>query len=434
MSHLKYFISLSLNSLILVSYLILFFYKIDNLLIITYLTSLFIAFFAENGMSRQKALINNSVILLVLFLFLYGIFNAVISLVIDGEISKAIYFSTLFYGSSIPALSLGSLLIIKRNNSIHIENNKNINKAFKVFLFLVLLILIIYKSFFLYSENLLFNPSALKDKLRFELFEVSQLWVVSGYLISGIFLYTIYYYRSFRKKELIVAILFFSYYLIALISIGNRREIIIILIGVFWVWVNKSQKKFRFLSLLSLLIGIFIFLVISNFRVSNIDDMSLSVFIANALSSNEFVYPFYTLSFSVQSWLDNAFSPLFGLSIFVYPILIFIPRVIFPMKPNSLAMDFVMDNFGGGMGYAYSPVTEAFVNFGLLGPFIVFLLIGIIVARFTSIKDQRFNYLFFTMIPDFCRGEISAFIYQFVFISVFLIFMPFIFNFFSRKI
>jgi hypothetical protein len=52
------------------------------------------------------------------------------------------------------------------------------------------------------------------------------------------------------------------------------------------------------------------------------------------------------------------------------------------------------------------------------------LIIGIIIFKMQSFKDQRFNFVFFTMIPDFCRGEIGTFIYQFFFISFFIILLP----------
>lgn len=424
MSNNKYFLSLLLNFLVIVLYVLLFFYKSDNLLVMNYFSSLFIAFFAENSRSYKKPLLNNSAIILLLFLFLYGIFNSIISLIFDTEITNSVYFATLFYGSAIPAFSIGSLLSFSNNNTVVYIYPKKVDRNYKLLLYFILVILFIYKSYFLYTQNLLFNPSIVDETARFILFEnFSQLWVVSGYLISGIFLYFIYVYKFLKKRDIIVLFLMYLFYASESLAIGNRREIIIILIGVFWVWVTKKQTRFKFITFLSFLFGIFIFLVLSNFRSSNLDE-GLGIFVATSLMSNEFVYPFFTLSLTVQNWIDNNFNPLLGLSLFAYPVLIFIPRVIFPMKPNSLAMDFVITNFGGGMGYAFTPVTEAFVNFGPIGPFILFLFLGILVAKLMIIKDQRFIFLFFTMIPDFCRGEISSLIYQFVIVSTFLILIP----------
>ena len=209
------------------------------------------------------------------------------------------------------------------------------------------------------------------------------------------------------------------------LSVGNRRDFLPMLVGFFWIFINHKKIKFTFLRFIYMLLGLFLFLFLGSIRstASTEEVLNFSSLAMLTLSSNEFVYPFYTLGHHVAKFLDGSIVFLYGLSIFIYPILYFIPRFVFPEKPTSLAVQFV-NEIDSSMGYAYSPVTEFFVNFGVIGPLVGFLIIGIIVSKIQSFKDQRLNFVFFTMIPDFCRGEIGTFIYQFIFVSFFIIVLP----------
>jgi hypothetical protein len=174
-----------------------------------------------------------------------------------------------------------------------------------------------------------------------------------------------------------------------------------------------------------MIFGIFLFLFLGSIRsnASAEGGFSISNLAILTLSNNEFVFPFFTLTHSVSKYLDGTLNFLYGSTIFFYPILYFIPRFFFEDKPFSLAVQFVND-IDSSMGYAYSPVTEFFVNFGILGPFVGFFIIGIIISKIQAYKDQRFIFILFTMIPDFCRGELGLFIYQFIFVSFFIIIIP----------
>jgi hypothetical protein len=163
-------------------------------------------------------------------------------------------------------------------------------------------------------------------------------------------------------------------------------------------------------------------MVFGSLRDSKNATVDTSTIVAVTLASNEFVYPFQTLSTSIKSIESGSQNYLLGKSLFIYPITIFIPRVLFPCKPNSLGDDFVVKHVGkGGQGYAFSPVTEFYINFGLFAPFFFTFLISIL---FKYISDKEFaisNLLFLTLIPDFFRSEISGFIYQLFFYSFFFI-------------
>jgi oligosaccharide repeat unit polymerase len=424
--------------LILVLYMILCFFKNDIFLISTFFYSLILGFKVIKN-KHKYLLFNDSLAILLIFLFLYGFFNPIVGFFLDGEISKVTYFATIIYASTIPAYILGSSLVISSNYDVKYINCiglKQYNRNYTVFLILILFNCLLYLSYDFYSQGILFNPSVALKTNRAELMSgVSQLQVIVGVFTTSIFLYFIYYYKAIPYKVRLIFTFLLSYYVAMQMSVGNRRDFVPMIVGFFWVFVNYKKLRFTLARFAMLLVGLFLFLFLGTLRSPELleDGFNISKLAIVTLSSNEFVYPFITLTYAVDSFLKGTLSLYYGSTILFYPFLLFIPRVIFPLKPISLANKFVLDNFGGGMGYAYSPVTEFFVNFGILGPFFCFFLLGMIVSKMQGYKDQRIIFVFFTMIPDFCRGEISSFIYQFFFVSFFIIILPVILNYKSLE-
>lgn len=424
-----FFLGITQIIFILLIYIILIFIKLDYVLIFTFIYSFFLSF---NIIKNKKSpfLFNDSTVIFLIFLFLYGFFNPIVEFIIQGSLSLVTYYATIIYASCIPAYVLGLAFSKSIRYDLNYLNlvNENIKKSknYNIFLIFVLCLLLLFVSFDFYSQGILFKPSVALKTSRLELFtEISQFKIVVGLLISSVFLYFIYYFSSLsiRLKGIIIFLL--SYFVLMELSVGNRRDFVPMIVGLFWIFVNKKMISFTFSRFIFMLFGLFVFLFFGSIRsISSTEEIfNFSNLAILTLSSNEFVFPFYTLNYSVAMLLNGSISFLFGLSIFVYPILYFIPRFIFPYKPSSLAVQFVKE-IDSTMGYAYSPVTEFFVNFGIIGPLVGFLLIGFIISKIQSFKDQRFNFIFFTMIPDFCRGEIGTFLYQFFFVSFFIIVLP----------
>lgn len=414
---------------ILFLYLFLVFIKIDYLLIITFVYSFFLSFYTLKY-KKNFFLFNDSTVIFLIFLFLYGFFNPIVEFAIQGSLSLVTYFSTIIYASCIPAYIIGvSFIKFSRYDLNYFEKVNQNSKQYKnyhIFLLYVLSLLLVYISYDFYSQGILFKPSVALKTSRLELFtEISQSKIVVGLLISSIFLYFIYYFTTLSKRIKLIIIFLLCYFVLMQLSVGNRRDFLPMLVGFFWIFINHKKIKFTFLRFIYMLLGLFLFLFLGSIRstASTEEVLNFSSLAMLTLSSNEFVYPFYTLGHHVAKFLDGSIVFLYGLSIFIYPILYFIPRFVFPEKPTSLAVQFV-NEIDSSMGYAYSPVTEFFVNFGVIGPLVGFLIIGIIVSKIQSFKDQRLNFVFFTMIPDFCRGEIGTFIYQFIFVSFFIIVLP----------
>ncbi len=417
--------------IILFIYLYFIFIKEDQLLIFTFTYSFFLSFNIIKN--KNKAFFfNDSTVITLIFLFLYGFFNPIVELVLQGSLSKVTYFATVIYACCIPAFTLG---VAFGNSSSYnlsylalVNPNSKQSKNYNIFLIFLLCLLLSYVSFDFYSQDILFNPSVALKTNRLELFaEISQLKIVVGLFITSIFLYFIYYFSTLSIRVKLLVIILLCYFVLMELSVGNRRDFVPMIIGLFWIFVNSKKINFTFRRFIYMLLGLFFFLFLGSIRSSGTTDETLnfSDLALSTLASNEFVYPFYTLSHYVDKFLNGSMVFLYGSSIFLNPILFFIPRVIYSGKPISLALQFVSE-IDSTMGYAYSPVTDFFVNFGVFGPFFGFLVIGIIIIKMQSYKDQRFNFIYFTMIPDFCRGEFGTFIYQFFLISFFFIFLPFL--------
>ena len=194
--------------LLLIAYLFLFFYKNDLLLIILFVYSLFLGFFIIEN-KEKKLFANNTSLIFLLFLFLYGVFNCIISYVFLGAISDEIYHPTVFYAISIPALLLGILSIKNKNFYPDIyESNISSDKQSPYANFLkqvLLVILIAYKTYFFYSAGVLFSFSNAGTDSRLEMFSnVGQVDVIVGLFIIGLFSYFVYYYKNLPKNRIIL--------------------------------------------------------------------------------------------------------------------------------------------------------------------------------------------------------------------------------------
>jgi len=423
---------------ILLIYTFLYFFKNDFFLISVFVFSFFLGFIILRK-SNKNYLFNDSSGILLIFIFFYGFFNPIVEFSLEGTLSNSTYLATIIYAICLPSYIIGFSLFKSKGyenlyNKVFLNYSKTRFVIYNKILLVILFVLLFYFSYDYYTNGILFNPSVALKINRLELFtEISQLKIIIGFLTTSIFLYFIYYYKLLTTSSKLFILLLLIYFVTMQLSVGNRKEFVPMIVGIFWVFVNTKKIRFTLQRFFYLIFGIFLFLFLGSIRsyASSEGDFSISNLAILTLSSNEFVFPFFTLTHAVSKYLDGTLNLFFGSTIFFYPFFYFIPRYFFSDKPFSLAVQFVTD-IDSSMGYAYSPVTEFFVNFGILGPFVGFLIIGIIISKIQAFKDQRFIFIFFTMIPDFCRGELGLFIYQFIFVSFFIIIIPVILKYNSK--
>ncbi|ADI28216.1 O-antigen polymerase [Geobacillus sp. C56-T3] len=111
--------------------------------------------------------------------------------------------------------------------------------------------------------------------------------------------------------------------------------------------------------------------------------------------SNEAAGPYFTLLWH----LKFGFSTLYGYS-YVMSIPNILPRSLYPgEKPLTIAQDFanyIHDVYypfrSSIIGWGFSPIAEAYVNFGVAGVFIVFLLLSLLFRKISEIKHRANGY------------------------------------------
>lgn len=410
--------------IILIIYIVLFFFKNDLLLIFLFIYSIFLG---RVLLRNKNFLIYNTASFLLIILFLYGIFNSILE-IINGPLDYSTYIATIVYASAIPTyvigFNLGSKINISSSKRKNNSDSKKIQKKSIIFCLLVLSVLLAYKSYSYYDAGYFFNSAAFQDKERWMFFlNFGQVDFVLGFLINGLFLFILFYNKKLLNHEKYFLIVLSVYYILLSIFSGNRRDILPIILGGLWIFLEWREKKMDVKVWLFIISGIFIFNIIGilrsvGFKNDNKANLSEVQIIEQSMRANEFVYPFKTLIYEIDEYSKSKekYKFLNGKSIFINSFKYFIPRFIYKNKPNSLADEFMIKHFGKDkkFGIAYTPVTEFFVNFGYLGPAVSFFFVGLLLS--VLIKHKFFCFVFFTFTLDFCRGEIGTFIYMMIFI------------------
>ena len=414
--------------LLLVIYFFLYFHIIPVIGLCLFLCSLF---FGVHIISKRSEnfLINNPELFLLVCMFLYGFYNPLVAYFSD-KMDNDVYKAMIIYATSVPAYLIG---LHSYNAKLTEIKSLPINhKLFYFFIFL-LVILIAFKSYFFYSIDLYFNPVNLAGKGRYYIFgSMNQMDVIIGILITGIFLFLIYYYKNLSKVMLFSVAVLLLYYILLNIFAGNRRDFIPMLLGVFFIIVYRYNIKFGWKWMVTIVIVASLFNIMGGVRsmVSNKIAFNKDT-VVSSLKSNEFTIPFNTLIDEVASYEKNPDSYGFrnGETYIRNTFEIFIPRNLFPNKFTSLAKEYMV-KFHNTTNYAiaYTPVTESFINFGKYGATFVYIVIGLLMGFLMNYKNQIFVFAFFCLTIDFCRSEYSGFVYNYV-----VVLFPFIVSFVLNK-
>jgi hypothetical protein len=252
--------------------------------------------------------------------------------------------------------------------------------------------------------------TAFFDRTRIALV-YSQLWIVLAFAVNGAAIFAVSRFRYFNTGRRAIVVMVLAIYVMFHLSLGNRRDFMPLMLfaAAMYSSVHARRITARFMLAGLVLFVAFLGIGIGRALVSNpllgIQDPLTVLFL-----HNEFSYPIQTLMFYVTSHVPH----LWGASYVQWPEL-FIPRSIWPGKPTSLSLDFLQAAFGTTdfQGYAYTPVTEAYVNFGYAGPFAVFGVMSAFMAWMIRKAPRTPVYYFvvFSLMIDFHRGEMASTIY-----------------------
>jgi len=339
---------------------------------------------------------------------LYSLFCPLISLLGFDVFLSTMPLTTFCFGLGLAGFNLGNILFpVKWVNISFVKNSVN----YSLLLLLLLAELILLTVYLIAYQVPVFSTLGQFDRLEF--FEtINQVWVVLTMAISLTACLIIYYFDEWNKKQFVFGLLLIVYYITLQLSLGNRRDFLPILLFSTSYFLTKYHSK---LNAKVIIIGTVLF--IGSFwlvqqRNNNLEYSRVGA-IQESFVNNEFVYPMQTLAYII----DDKWDLRYGYTYFVLPFQIAVPRYIYPNKPEDLGKEFVNKTFGeGSQGYAYTPVTEAYLNFGILGPLFVFVLFSLafsqLIRKFNFSSISFVYFLLYSFVFDFCRGTFATVIYQ----------------------
>lgn len=229
---------------------------------------------------------------------------------------------------------------------------------------------------------------------------VSQTWIILSFLIITLSNYLIYYYTKLSKLLKIEFILVLSLYIIFQLSIGNRREIAGILFFSMSFISVKYRMKLKSWAMITLVILFLLSFYITIFRGENTRKLETYDALELAIISNEFVYPIKTTYYIIKDKRDFRLGSTYLFS----PLLALAPRCIYPDKPSTL-------------GAEYSPVSEAYLNFGTLGVLLIFYVLSCFLDRLIKNNSHKIYFVYFMLyglVFDFCHSDFSSIFYAFI--------------------
>jgi hypothetical protein len=246
----------------------------------------------------------------------------------------------------------------------------------------------------------------------------TQLWVVLIFIVNGLTMFMIAGWSRLTRLEKILVLGSVILFVMFQLTMGNRRDFLAMFIFLIGVVMTKRKAVIRATTVIVGFLAFMAFMAIGVVRQILQDPALLGRYnpLELILTQNEFVTPVFTLMHYV-----NNLRPLRWGYTYVSAPLQFIPRAIWTDKPESLSLQFMRDAFGSTnlIGFAYTPVTEAFLNFSWVGPFIVFAIFSILLVKLVRNADAHpgLYFILFALVVDFHRGEFAGIVYALCFIG-----------------
>ena len=283
-----------------------------------------------------------------------------------------------------------------------------------VFLFF----LVAYSFYFMYSRGVPVFAFSSFNLDRLDYFQnVDQLWVILKFIIASAASYLIFYLKKLDKMQRIALISIIVFYVLYQASLGNRNEYALIVFFTMGYFLAARKKPVSLKILLVLFVLFVSSFWITIMRSADSRNLRGNQAVELAMQSNEFMYPIQTTYYIIKDKWPHRY----GETYTIHVIKQIIPRSWQKDKPQSLGSEFIAKTFGSGWsGWAYTPVTEAYLNFGIVGPFIIYFIIGLIMNSLTTEvwkKGITFKYLMaYSIIFNFCRGDVSSTLYMVLFL------------------
>lgn len=243
----------------------------------------------------------------------------------------------------------------------------------------------------------------------------TQLWVVSMFILNGFVMYMFSGWSNLPKGGRIALVGVVLGFIAFQLALGNRRDFLPMSLFIAGIIATHRHAVIRVGTVVIGFLAFAAFTAVGIIRMVIQDATILTRInpVQILITQNEFVSPIYTLIHYV-----NSDRPLRLGFTYLYAPGLFMPRAIWPDKPESLSIQFMRDAFGTTtmMGFAYTPVTEAFLNFSWVGPFIIFAIVSLITVKLVRNADAHpgLYFIAFALVVDFNRGDFGGTLYALV--------------------
>jgi hypothetical protein len=246
----------------------------------------------------------------------------------------------------------------------------------------------------------------------------TQTWVVSMLLMNGFVMYMFAGWPAMTRNAKRIVVWAVLAYVIFNLGLGNRRDFLAMFLFLVGMLASRRRSVIGFRTMLVAFLAFTAFIAFGIVR--QIRSAPWTLYTMSPLTliteQNEFVMPIQTATYYMS--IDRPF--MLGMTYLGAPGA-FVPRVLWPEKPIGLSSQFNRDKFGDAIvpGYAYTPITEAYINFSFVGPFIVLSLVSLATVFLVRHARERplLYFLCFSLVLDFNRGESAGILYSLVVIG-----------------
>lgn len=333
----------------------------------------------------------------------------------DIDIYNSLELSTLTFSL------LAQIAIIESNSLFFKEHinrfiNRNTDKLKQVQIFpiqrKVFFVLFSFFSFlaFYYIFKYVSIPAEIKTN-RMEVLKI--LWTGPGIYIkialigvsAFVFTYLMNTLIAKKRKDFIHGLVFslpILLFWIVHIMAGNRREFVSFLIFILIYYV--FQKRISFKKLILSALSFFVIMTLMSKARGGAEQSETSLYLN---SFGEFIMPYNTLIETMRN--DMSLEDYRLGATYLYPVYALVPRSLWPEKPLTTASQF-SKNMKAGFGLGFSPLTEAYINWGRFSIIILPLLI-LLIYRLFMILDYSFPFILIFLLMNSLnlnRGELGT--------------------------
>lgn len=398
----------------------------------------------QNGGIRNNLLISFvlSIYLIYILITPFYFFVSGRDHLIDMKVQPYFYLeASLIYTISIITLMLGYFIagkkIIVKDNTVTLFENKRINrKSFVLFL-------IVYSLIVINSIAGGVNLSMFTQKLEQSLLGYDGATNYLQNLVDSLIILILLGIFFKQKTGVIIFQLLLSFSLFLVLGFRYRVILTIIGIGIIYILSNKNSLKLNFKKILLLLSFLYFLMFITinryQFTYGNFSELDF-----NPTKLNYELFFEQTRGFLADSIIINHYSEKefnvghdYGLTMFFYPFLTAIPRIILPNKdefypPPQIELQKKIYNSPEAInsGEALLNLGYLVISFGVWGAIIGNLIFGIVIKKMESLINKRnaFSWFLYISFMLACfqwitRGYFPQAITHFLFFIIPLLFL-----------